>query len=149
MWGAGTAVMGIGSARGDDRAIQAAERAISSPMLEMSVQGARGVLLSIAGSSEMSLHEVNAAATTIADHCDPDANIIFGATIDDSLGEEMRVTVIASGFGGGTERPLIQAPSTDIGDGPPKPDRPERPTDDGSPSGGDPLDIEIPDFLRG
>ncbi len=149
MWGAGTAVMGIGSARGDDRAIQAAERAISSPMLEMSVQGARGVLLSIAGSSEMSLHEVNAAATTIADHCDPDANIIFGATIDDSLGEEMRVTVIASGFGGGTERPLIQAPSTDIGDGPPKPDRPERPTDDGSPSGGDPLDIDIPDFLRG
>ena len=97
----------------------------------------------------MSLHEVNAAATTIADHCDPDANIIFGATIDDSLGEEMRVTVIASGFGGGTERPLIQAPSTDIGDGPPKPDRPERPTDDGSPSGGDPLDIDIPDFLRG
>ncbi len=149
MWGAGNAVMGIGSARGDDRAVQAAERAISSPMLEMSVQGARGVLLSIAGSSEMSLHEVNAAATTIADHCDPDANIIFGATIDDSLGEEMRVTVIASGFGGGTERPLIQAPSTDIGDGPPKPDRPERPTDDGSPSGGDPLDIDIPDFLRG
>jgi cell division protein FtsZ len=149
MWGAGNAVMGIGSARGDDRAIQAAERAISSPMLEMSVQGARGVLLSIAGSSEMSLHEVNAAATTIADHCDPDANIIFGATIDDSLGEELRVTVIAAGFGGGTDRPRIQTPTTDIGSGPPKPDRPERSPEDGEPSGGDPLDIDIPDFLRG
>ncbi len=149
MWGAGNAVMGIGSARGDDRALQAAERAISSPMLEMSVQGARGVLLSVSGSSEMTLHEVNAAATAIADHCDPDANIIFGATIDDSLGEEMRVTVIAAGFGGTTDRPRIQTPSTDIGSGAPKPDRPERPPEDGEPSGGDPFDVDIPDFLRG
>ncbi len=149
MWGAGTAVMGIGSARGDDRALQAAERAISSPMLEMSVQGARGVLLSVAGSSEMSLHEVNAAATVIADHCDPDANIIFGATIDDSLGDEMRVTVIAAGFGGTTDRPRIQAPSTDIEGRAPKPDRPERSADDGESTEGDPFDVDIPDFLRG
>ncbi len=149
MLGAGNAVMGIGSARGDDRALQAAERAISSPMLEMSVQGARGVLLSVAGSSEMTLHEVNAAATAIADHCDPDANIIFGATIDDSLGEEMRVTVIAAGFGGATDRPRIQAPSTEIRGGAPMPDRPERSADEREPDGGDPYDVDIPDFLRG
>ncbi len=149
MLGAGNAVMGIGSARGDDRALQAAERAISSPMLEMSVQGARGVLLSVAGSSEMTLHEVNAAATAIADHCDPDANIIFGATIDDSLGEEIRVTVIAAGFGGATDRSQIQTPSTDIQGGAPMPDRPERPAAEGEPDGDDPFDVEIPDFLRG
>jgi cell division protein FtsZ len=140
-------VMGIGVGRGDDRAIQAAERAISSPMLEMSVQGARGVLLSVAGSSEMSLHEVNAAATSIADHCDPDANIIFGATIDDSMGEEMRVTVIAAGFGGTHDRTRIQASATEIDHGAPKPDRPERPPAD--PVDGDPFDVEIPDFLKG
>jgi len=149
MLGAGNAVMGIGSARGDDRALQAAERAISSPMLEMSVQGARGVLLSVSGSSEMTLHEVNAAATAIADHCDPDANIIFGATIDDSLGEEMRVTVIAAGFGGATDLPRIQAPSTEIRGGAPMPDRPERSVDEREPDEGDPFDVDIPDFLRG
>jgi cell division protein FtsZ len=149
MWGAGTAVMGIGHGSGENRALQAADRAISSPMLEMSVQGARGVLLSVAGSSAMSLHEVNAAATAIADHCDPDANIIFGATIDDSMGDEMRVTVIAAGFGGTQERPRIQAPTTAIGGGAPKPDRPYDPQPEPQPSGGDPFDVDIPDFLRG
>ena len=149
MWGAGSAVMGIGSARGDDRANQAADRAISSPMLEMSVQGARGVLLSVAGSSEMSLHEVNAAATTIAEHCDPDANIIFGATIDDSMGEEMRVTVIAAGFGGTIDRGRVQAPATEIGAEGDGPVSPEGPPVDGSADGGDPFDVDIPDFLRG
>jgi len=149
MWGAGTAVMGIGDAQGDDRAIQAASRAISSPMLEMSVQGAHGVLLSVTGSSDMSLHEVNAAATAIAEHCDPDANIIFGATIDDSMGEEMRVTVIAAGFGGTVDRPRIQAPSSEISSGAPKPEPPERPPAVGDQDEGDPFDVEIPDFLRG
>ena len=153
MWGAGTAVMGIGVGRGEDRSIQAAEKAISSPMLEMSVEGARGVLLSVAGSRSMSLHEVNAAATSIAEHCDPDANIIFGATIDDSMGEEMRVTVIAAGFGGvSSDRSRIQAPSTEIGQTAPKLDGPEDGPEDGpgaAESGDDPFDVDIPDFLRG
>ncbi len=98
MQDAGTAVMGIGRATGDDRAAQASARAIASPLLETSMEGARGVLLSIAGPSSMTLHEVNEAATSVSSHCDDDADIIFGAVIDDALGEEMRVTVIASGF---------------------------------------------------
>ena len=95
---AGSAVMGIGISTGDSRAQQAAEKAISSPLLETSMEGARGVLLSIAGPTDMSLHEVNTAATLISEHSDADANIIFGSVIDESLGDEMRVTVIAAGF---------------------------------------------------
>ncbi|MCZ7532957.1 MAG: cell division protein FtsZ [Acidimicrobiia bacterium] len=95
---AGSAVMGIGTSTGDNRAHQAAEKAISSPLLESSMEGARGVLLSIAGPRDMTLHEVNEAATLIADHSDADANIIFGAVLDETLGDEMRVTVIAAGF---------------------------------------------------
>jgi len=95
---AGSAVMGIGISTGDSRAQQAAEKAISSPLLETSMEGARGVLLSIAGPSDMSLHEVNTAASLISEHSDADANIIFGSVIDESLGDEMRVTVIAAGF---------------------------------------------------
>ncbi len=95
---AGSAVMGIGQSTGDSRAQQAAEKAIASPLLETSMDGARGVLLSIAGPREMTLHEVSTAASIVADHSDGDANIIFGAVVDDSLGDEMRVTVIAAGF---------------------------------------------------
>ncbi len=95
---AGTAVMGIGRASGDERGAQAAQRAIASPMLESSMEGARGVLLSIAGPSSMTLHEATTAAKVVADHAEDDAEIIFGAIIDDALGEEMRVTVIAAGF---------------------------------------------------
>ena len=95
---AGSAVMGIGISTGDSRAQQAAEKAISSPLLETSMEGARGVLLSIAGPSDMTLHEVNTAATLISEHSDADANIIFGSVIDENLGDEMRVTVIAAGF---------------------------------------------------
>jgi cell division protein FtsZ len=95
---AGSAVMGIGISTGDSRAQQAAEKAISSPLLETSMEGARGVLLSIAGPSDMTLHEVNTAATLISEHSDADANIIFGSVIDEALGDEMRVTVIAAGF---------------------------------------------------
>jgi cell division protein FtsZ len=95
---AGSAVMGIGISTGDSRAQQAAEKAISSPLLETSMEGARGVLLSIAGPTDMTLHEVNTAATLISEHSDADANIIFGSVIDESLGDEMRVTVIAAGF---------------------------------------------------
>jgi cell division protein FtsZ len=95
---AGTALMGIGQARGDDRAVVAAKEAISSPLLEASVDGARGVLLNISGGSDLGLFEVNEAAEVIASAAHPDANIIFGAVIDDALGDEVRVTVIAAGF---------------------------------------------------
>ena len=95
---AGTAVMGIGRATGENRGKQAAERSISSPILESSMEGAKGVLLSVAGPSSMSLHEATEAARTVADNADPEADIIFGAIVDDDLGEEMKVTVIAAGF---------------------------------------------------
>jgi cell division protein FtsZ len=93
--------MGIGSARGEDRAIQAAETAISSPLLEASVDGAHGVLLSIQGGSDLGLFEINEAARLVQEAAHPEANIIFGAVIDDALGDEVRVTVIAAGFDGG------------------------------------------------
>src|SRR5437867_3169985 len=98
MTGAGSALMGIGHGSGEGRAEEAARAAISSPLLEASIDGAKGVLLSIAGPSDMALHEVNRAAETITKVAHPDANIIFGAVIDDALGDEVRVTVIAAGF---------------------------------------------------
>jgi cell division protein FtsZ len=98
MSGAGSALMGIGSARGDDRAVAAAEAAISSPLLEASIDGAHGVLLSIQGGSDLGLFEINEAAQLVSNSAAPDANIIFGAVIDDALGDEVRVTVIAAGF---------------------------------------------------
>ena len=101
MSGAGSALMGIGSARGEDRAVQAAELAISSPLLEASIDGAHGVLLSIQGGSDLGLFEINEAARLVQEAAHPEANIIFGAVIDDALGDEVRVTVIAAGFDGG------------------------------------------------
>ncbi len=101
MHGAGSALMGIGSARGDDRAVSAAETAISSPLLEASIDGAHGVLLSISGGSDLGLFEIHEAAQLVTDAAHPEANIIFGAVIDDTLGDEVRVTVIAAGFDGG------------------------------------------------
>jgi cell division protein FtsZ len=101
MSNAGSAIMGIGSARGDDRTVQAAQTAVSSPLLEASIDGAHGVLLSIAGGSDLGLFEINEAAALVAEAVHTDANIIFGATIDDALGDEVRVTVIAAGFDGG------------------------------------------------
>ncbi len=102
MQGAGSALMGIGSARGEDRAVQAAELAISSPLLEASIDGAHGVLLSIQGGSDLGLFEINEAARLVQEAAHPEANIIFGAVIDDALGDEVRVTVIAAGFDGGS-----------------------------------------------
>lgn len=102
MHSAGSALMGIGSARGEDRAVQAAEKAISSPLLEAGIDGAHGVLLSVSGGSDLGLFEINEAARLVSDSAHPDANIIFGAVIDDTLGDEVRVTVIAAGFDGGT-----------------------------------------------
>lgn len=101
MSNAGSALMGIGSARGEDRARAAAEMAISSPLLEASIEGAHGVLLSIAGGSDLGLFEVSAAANLIESAAHDEANIIFGTVIDDSMGDEVRVTVIAAGFDGG------------------------------------------------
>ena len=101
MQGAGSALMGIGSARGEERAVEAATAAISSPLLEASIEGAHGVLLSVSGGSDLGLFEINEAARMVSDAAHPDANIIFGAVIDDTLGDEVRVTVIAAGFDGG------------------------------------------------
>jgi cell division protein FtsZ len=98
MTNAGSALMGIGYASGDGRAVTAARAAISSPLLEASIEGARGILLNISGPSDLGLFEVNEAAEIIAEAAHPDANIIFGAVIDDALGDEVRITVIAAGF---------------------------------------------------
>jgi cell division protein FtsZ len=115
MAGAGSALMGIGSARGENRAIRAAELAISSPLLEASIDGAMGVLLSIAGGSDLGLFEVNEACELVQAAADPTAKIIFGTVIDDALGDEVRITVIAAGFNGGEPRriamPVIDAAS--------------------------------------
>jgi cell division protein FtsZ len=110
MSGAGSALMGIGSARGDDRAIVAAEGAIASPLLEASIEGAHGVLMNVSGGSDLGLFEIHEAAQLVADAAHPDSNIIFGAVIDDALGDEVRVTVIAAGFDGGAPRARIFEP---------------------------------------
>ncbi|MFZ2511231.1 MAG: cell division protein FtsZ [Gordonia sp. (in: high G+C Gram-positive bacteria)] len=105
---AGSALMGIGAARGEDRARKAAESAINSPLLEASMEGARGVLISIAGGSDLGLFEINNAATQVQEAAHEDANIIFGTVIDDNLGDEVRVTVIAAGFDAGAPRKRVE-----------------------------------------
>jgi cell division protein FtsZ len=138
---AGSAVMGIGRASGENRASQAAQRAISSPMLESSMDGARGVLLSIAGPSSMTLHEATAAAQVVSDHADSEAEIIFGALIDDDLGEEIKVTVIAAGFDKGkSRRPALGRERADTRRAEPG----TRPS-----IAGDDDDLEIPSFVQG
>ena len=128
---AGSAVMGIGRATGENRANQAAERAISSPMLEASMEGAKGVLLTVAGPSSMTLHEATEAARVVSDHADSEADIIFGAIVDDDLGEEMKVTVIAAGFDRRKpNRPLTAKLRSPLSSG-----------------GGD--DLDIPNFVQG
>ena len=167
MAGAGSALMGIGSARGDDRAIAAAEAAISSPLLEASIDGAHGVLLSISGGSDLGLFEINEAARLVADAAHPEANIIFGAVIDDTLGDEVRVTVIAAGFDGGlpparrattkaadkpaeaaaaAAEPVIEVDSVDLTTVEDEPRREPRTIvfDDS----GDEDDLDVPDFLK-
>ena len=135
---AGSALMGIGKARGENRALEAARMAISSPLLEASIEGARGVILTIAGGSDLGLHEVNEAAEIIAQAADIDANIIFGAVIDDSLGDEVKVTVIAAGYpepgedgtmaSPGNLRPVERQPSRPAAASEPvRPAREERP----------------------
>ncbi|MEJ6555736.1 cell division protein FtsZ [Microbacterium esteraromaticum] len=108
MQGAGSALMGIGSARGADRAIKAAELAVESPLLEASIEGAHGVLLSIQGGSNLGIFEIHDAADLVKEAAHPEANIIFGTVIDDTLGDEVRVTVIAAGFDGGEPAPRLE-----------------------------------------
>jgi cell division protein FtsZ len=138
---AGSAMMGIGSAAGENRAAEAARTAISSPLLEQSVDGATGILLNITGGSELGLFEVNEAAEVVTSAADGNANVIFGAVIDESLGDEVRVTVIATGFGSLKRRRRVEAAPISVQaptNGEPPPRRP-KPSDD---------ELEIPSFLR-
>jgi cell division protein FtsZ len=161
MSGAGSALMGIGSARGDNRAVAAAEAAIASPLLEASMEGAHGVLLSISGGSDLGLFEINESATLVSDSAHPDANIIFGAVIDDALGDEVRVTVIAAGFDGGQPKKRVDLPrraadQTANGSGNGQIPGPVTPTARSAPAGPSPSrrgadyddELDIPDFLK-
>jgi cell division protein FtsZ len=145
---AGSALMGIGQASGDERAVSAARQAIASPLLESAIDGARGVLLNITGPSNMGLFEMNAAAEVIHGVAHPDANIIFGTVIDDEIGDEVRVTVIAAGFdrtddAGGSVGGRI----TLVGD-----ERPSRITelfaDEPAVEPDDDDDFDVPSFLK-
>ncbi|MHB9003078.1 MAG: cell division protein FtsZ [Coriobacteriia bacterium] len=115
MQDAGSALMGIGIAAGDNRAHDAAKAAISSPLLESSIEGAQGVLLSISGGSDLGLFEVNEAAEVVAAAAHPEANIIFGAVIDDSMLDQIRVTVIATGFEGKRKQETMQFADDEAG----------------------------------
>jgi len=161
MQDAGTALMGIGSSRGADRAIKAAELAVASPLLESSIEGAQGVLLSIQGGSNLGLYEINDAAKLVEESVHPDANVIFGAVIDDSLGDEVRVTVIAAGFDESQQRSaptvvsqeqpvepagpvaeeswLLPGEETPVGSEAPSLPVPDAPEDD---------ELDVPEFLR-
>jgi len=169
----GTALMGIGQGSGDSRAVEAAKAAIASPLLEVSIDGARGILFTITGGSDLSMHEVNEAAKVITSSADPDAKVIFGAVIDENLQDEVRLTVIATGFseedrrrieeGSGDEeeeenyRPsLFKARTTDVR----KLQQPVTEDDTSTPSGGSVSDedddlsdeeqdeLEVPAFIR-
>ena len=162
MQGAGSALMGIGSARGADRAIKAAELAVASPLLEASIDGAHGVLLSVQGGSNLGIFEINDAARLVQEAVHPEANIIFGAVIDDTLGDEVRVTVIAAGFDGGEPKHTKEqarrtnyvaaaeagSPAVETPTQPWSPEQlPADPTGRGFDEDDD-ADIDIPDFLK-
>jgi cell division protein FtsZ len=135
---AGSALMGIGTASGEKRAAEAATAAVSSPLLETTLDGATGVLLNITGPSDIGLFEVNEAAEVVTGHADPNANVIFGAVIDESLNEEVRVTVIATGFGARGRRRRETVPATAVAGAPRRIEAPSV-TD---------VEIDIPAFLR-
>ncbi len=147
MKGAGTAMMGIGIASGDNRAVDAAEEAISSRMLESSIDGATRVLLSISGNQDLGIQEINDAADLVAKNVDPEANIIFGTVVDESLGDQVRVTVIATGFRDdnvGATTPTITPERRGVGGRQDR--RGGRPVSGGRNSSSDAFDI--PDFLK-
>jgi cell division protein FtsZ len=135
---AGSAMMGIGVASGENRAAEAARTAVSSPLLEQSVDGATGILLNVTGGTALGLFEVNEAAEVITGAADANANVIFGAVIDDSLGDEVRVTVIATGFGAQRRRRRIEAPAEALA-GAGSSERQSELSD---------AELEIPSFLR-
>ena len=137
---AGSALMGIGSASGDNRAAEAATAAVSSPLLETTLDGATGVLLNITGGPDVGLFEVNEAAEVVTGHADPNANVIFGAVIDDSMGDAVRVTVIATGFGARQRRRRPEPAAAMAAPAPRRSLESARPTAD--------AEIEIPSFLR-
>ena len=146
MQNAGTALMGIGQAAGEGRALNAARIAISSALLEASIEGARGLLLNVAGPSDLGLRETTEAAEVVKATAHPDANIIFGTTIDDSLGDEIRITVIAAGFDRfEAERPDMSRSSIDA-DEDDSPSSPRQPRSSSFDSGDD--DFDVPEFLR-
>jgi cell division protein FtsZ len=164
MSGMGMALMGTGIGRGEHRAVDAAQKAIASPLLEeTSIQGARGVLINITGGSDLTLHEVNEAASTVAEAAEGDANIIVGAVVEEALGDEIRVTVIATGFddarsamqpmaaagaGAGSTGRTVDLKAYRGGD---RPSPWRRPRVDGvRPDGLDTMadDLDIPAFLR-
>ena len=140
---AGSALMGIGIGSGKTRAREAANAAISSPLLESSIEGARGVVLNITGGSDLTLHEVNTAAETIYEVVDPNANIIFGAVIDDRLQGEMRITVLATGFTKGESQAPPPPPARSTAK-PISPPTPSSPTVEHKEKPG----LDIPDFLQ-
>lgn len=174
MQGAGSALMGLGAAQGENRAVEATEAAIASPLLEASIDGAHGVLLSIQGGTDMGLFEINEAARMVQEVAHPEANIIFGAVISDNLGDEVRVTVIAAGFddpvnssqnGGASQVAAPVAPVASISPvSAPEPNIPARATegseDNQDPRNVEPLptvvessdkgndDLDVPDFLK-
>ncbi len=139
---AGSALMGIGRASGDNRAAEAARAAVSSPLLEASIDGATGILLNISGGTDIGLFEVNEAAEVVTSAADPNANVIFGAVIDETLGEEIRVTVIATGFGAARRRRRSEGEGRrpSIVGARERPAR-ERPQEEPDP-------FEVPSFLR-
>ena len=148
MTNAGTAIMGIGSSTGEGRAVNAARAAITSPLLEASIEGARGILLNIAGNSELGLFEVNEAAEIVHSVAHPDANIIFGTVIDDSMGETVRVTVIAAGFERWETRGNSGGSSLGLSDSPETIDIFADVTDTEIDLGGGDDDFDVPSFLR-
>jgi cell division protein FtsZ len=148
---AGSALMGIGTGSGKSRAREGAVMAISSPLLEATIEGAKGVVLNITGGQDLTLHEVNAAAETIYERVDPNANIIFGAVIDEKMQGEIRITVIATGFSGETKQSSTSVTKTQISTPPVQPkstpaNTSKQPTTTTEPSGKNILDI--PEFLQ-
>jgi len=137
MSGQGLAHMGIGQATGENRALNAVKQAIQSPLLETSINGARGVLLNITGGTNMGIHEVNEAAKLIEEAADPEANIIFGANIDESIGDSIKITVIATGFGETADKEVPKNTKTEKTPG----DKPQTKTEN-------PFDFQIPNFLN-
>ncbi len=154
---AGTAMMGIGTASGDTRAVDAAQQAISSPLLESSIDGATRVLLSIAGSKDLGIQEINDAADLVASAVDPEANIIFGTVVDESLGDQVRITVIATGFSDANvsrQDELFSASSKASDSAPARTAAPAAPAASSRTIGGEQVhnfgndQFELPDFLK-